>query len=345
MRSESSIITTNKKQQKQKAVKSRAAKTSSITKVRRSSLRYENPKPSLDTFIRYPVLFQNHMNGADSQAFMNSFRDKCEEGFVALGYYVDSEGKVMHQRALRSNIGWVQYKRYLEDLFNFIPDAVFMTCETTFIRNDHEIIVCSEFLYTGTYMALQPNNEEFSKPIESLSQLQSVRKSDIINSGTSTIPQTNNQFLSVDSTIDYHTIFSAEGEVEGDYVNNNFTEDESYLSQIPLPPSVTDLSIITSLNTIEGNGIHSKDDGTLLNPHEWVPATSSNEESGQYILGQFVPSNSKQLRRTENTPFSSAKSAEVSIQGKFRFHINSESYLIRRIEFAYQQDSMLESST
>jgi hypothetical protein len=298
--------------------KRKAAKSSSQTmgKVRRAGYRNDKPKQSLDTFVRYPILFQNQMNTADSQAFMDSFRDKCEEGFVAMGYYVDAAGKIIHQRAIRSNIGWVQYKRYLEDLFKFIPDAVFMTVDTTFIRNDYEIIISSEFLYTGTYMVLQPKNGSG----RSLKEVESISPS----ASTSC------------ENVDFRNVFR--GDEDDDEVPEAI-EDESYLSQLQMPLQHVDWSVMTNMESHRNKSSLHQEEKSPKSHYEWVPTTSANEESGKYILGQFVPSKSKELVLSRDAPFSVAKSSEVSIRGKFKIFINNASYLIRRIEFAYQQDS------
>jgi hypothetical protein len=83
--------------------------------------------------------------------------------------------------------------------------------------------------------------------------------------------------------------------------------------------------------------------------YQWLPSSSTTsstiqnyelqEQSQQYILGQFLPCNTKELLVPTNSSIAAGQAAEVSIRGKCCFYISNTSMLIRRMEFSYHQQS------
>ena len=335
------------------------------------------PQRSIDTFIRYPSLYQSKMNAADSIAFANEFRGVCEEGFVAVGYYIDDKGNPIRKEALRCMIGWVQYKRYLDDLFRYMPDAVFTAWDTTFTRTASEIIVTAGFTYEGTCLTFKPKTLHANE-LQDLSDLRKVptcadltaTESAIVIDSTRSMDDCEGTIHDEDVAIVEHTAnddvdkYDADGiaqfvdvrdekQFEPDFdifkeLSLVFPEDVDHNDPVPTRYTSTETRS-ASVASSSSNSSSSVTTASDLS-YRWIPAEASSSPSQsalpstqakntkqQYVVGQFLPSKPKALVAPENSALADGQAVEVRLRGKCRFYINSASMLIRRVEFSYHE--------
>ncbi len=308
--------------------------------------RVDHSKPSIDELLYHPLLFQSQMNKSNAEEFAKTFRGFCEEGFVVMAHYVDETGQQIHKEVLKCWIGWVQYKRHLEELFHSMVDAVFMVIKTSCSSNDREIVICSDFLYCGTYLMLQS---------KSPCMVQNSEKTSF------DVPVIMDHPNPVNEWIDFSNVFHLDQEEQDHPIETSlhknikqddeeesvefevidFGEDNLVGSQVLLSsPSLDDCAQMSANGSRSNNALSSKLNSDVANTSEFI-SPSEDVATPIFVLKQFIPCNVKDITMPSNSVFARGKSMEVQIKGKFTFYINKESFLIRRLEFAYQQDDSI----
>jgi hypothetical protein len=330
------------------------------------------PQRNIDNFIRYPMFYEKQLNAADPLNFTKTFQGLCEEGLVIVGYYADQKGKPIHREAMKHMVGLAEYEQYMQTTFAAMPDILFHAMDISFARTRYELVITCEFTYRGTYVAFAPK----PVPVEPVQDLSEIRKvpttAELVEAteacvlidddeGGAYISQEfapNNTLLSQplqNMDIDIEDIFAGDLDTDMDWLAD-LDVDSMFSGVLDSAVNGSTSGIGAMDNVVSSNSAMSVPISQQSSPskqndsYHWVPASSSSRQSPtpsqqmeeqepqQYIIGQFLPTNTKELVMPESSALAVGQLAEVSIRGKCHFYINNETMLIRRIEFSYRQE-------
>jgi uncharacterized short protein YbdD (DUF466 family) len=314
-----------------------------------------SPQYSVNDFTRYPIFYERQLNGADPLNFSKTFRSICEEDMVIVGGYVDEDGKLIDRKTMKHMVGMSEYEQYLQETYETMPDALFHAFNFTFTRTRHDLVITCEFTYQGTSMKFIP---KAARPVKDLLEIRKVpttaeliaaTEECLLSEGIDKMPgscnmlneQSHQMPTSVQDLGDALLLADFDA-TNVDWLGDSDDIDDSISALIGDASFDNDDSDISFLNESQPcSGSQSISSGS----YRWVPAsgstksspTTSQVEPPQYILDQFLPTNTKELIFPENSSLALGQSAEVNIRGKCQFYINNETMLIRRIVAFYRQ--------